>query len=107
MMSGMDKGWHAKPIAEIVAELRTDPARGLSPEEGAVRLQREGPNRIREAKKSSAFMILLRQFRSFVIWILIAAAGISLVLGARLDGAAPVPPVTLMAPLAFAPDYPQ
>ena len=69
MMPRMDKDWHAKPIAEIVAELRTDPARGLSPEETTVRLQREGPNRIREAQRSSAFIVLLRQFRSLIIWI--------------------------------------
>jgi Ca2+-transporting ATPase len=105
MMPGMDKGWHAKPIAEIVAELRTDPARGLSPEETAVRLQREGPNRIREAQGSSPFIVLLRQFRSLIIWILIAAAGISIVLGERLDSAVIIAIVILNALLGFAQEY--
>jgi P-type Ca2+ transporter type 2C len=105
MMPRMDKDWHAKPIAEIVAELRTDPARGLSPEETTVRLQREGPNRIREAQRSSAFIVLLRQFRSLIIWILIAAAGISIVLGERLDSAVIIAIVILNALLGFAQEY--
>ena len=105
MMSGMDRGWHAKPIAEVVAELQTDPARGLPPQEAAARLQREGPNQLREAQKSSAVILLLRQFQSFVIWILVAASAISIVLGERLDGAVIVAIVILNALLGFAHEY--
>jgi Ca2+-transporting ATPase len=105
MMSDMDGGWHAKSIADVVAELQTDPARGLAPEEATARLRREGPNQLREAKKNSAFLILLRQFQSFVIWILLAAAGISIVLGERLDSAVVIAIVALNALLGFAQEY--
>jgi len=105
MMPSMDTVWHAKPIAEIAAKLQTDPARGLSPEEAAARLQREGPNRIAGPKRISPFVILLRQFQSFVIWVLIAAAGISAALGERLDGSVIIAIVILNAALGFVQEY--
>ncbi|HZE21152.1 MAG TPA: HAD-IC family P-type ATPase, partial [Desulfobaccales bacterium] len=49
------------------------------------RLEQYGPNELAQAKKISAWRILLRQFANLLIAILLAATGISFFLGERLD----------------------
>jgi Ca2+-transporting ATPase len=75
--------------AELVAQrLRTHLASGLSAAEAQRRLETEGPNELRGQGSASALSVLLRQFRSVVIWILIGAAVLSAVLHERLDAIA-------------------
>ncbi len=59
---------------------------GLSPEEAAARLTKYGRNALAAAKKQTKLMRFLSQFKSFMIYILIAAAVVSMVLGEIADG---------------------
>jgi P-type Ca2+ transporter type 2C len=101
----MNPSWHALPIDEIAADLGSDPARGLSCAEAASRLEREGRNEIRAAKRDSPLIIFFRQFESLVIWVLIAAAVVSVAVGERLDGIAIITIVVLNAVVGFVQEY--
>jgi Ca2+-transporting ATPase len=65
----------------VAAELGADPHRGLAPEEAGRRLARHGPNELRRQKPRSALAILRHQFASVIVWLLLAAAGLSVLLG--------------------------
>ena len=93
--------WHEKTPEDFVARLASDAVRGLSSEEAARRLERDGPNELRRAEGTSKLEILARQFQSLVIWVLIGAAGISALLGETLDGAAILAIVFLNALVGF------
>jgi len=103
--STTSRAWHALPIEEIAAELGASAPAGLSSAEAAQRLARDGPNQIREAQRESVLMMLLRQFGSVVIWVLIAAALVSVALGERIDGAAILAIVILNAIVGFIQEY--
>jgi len=65
-----DYEWHSVTIEEVLAALETDPKRGLSEEEAARRLERYGPNTLRERPRPTFWHRLLAQFNNFVIYIL-------------------------------------
>jgi Ca2+-transporting ATPase len=79
--------WHSLSASETLAALASQPE-GLSPEEAAERLARYGPNHFRASRPVSAWAVLLRQFRSVIVVLLSAAAGIAFYTGDVLDGAA-------------------
>jgi magnesium-transporting ATPase (P-type) len=60
---------------------------GLSDEEAAARLAHYGPNTLPRREPPSLFEIVLRQFRSPLIYLLGIAAGVSLVIGEVKDAA--------------------
>jgi len=67
-------------IEEVLATLKTSPE-GLSQEEAEKRLEQYGPNELRAGKKRSVLLLFLRQFKSFLILILLIAVGLSLATG--------------------------
>ena len=71
----------------MLAELGSQ-ATGLSAGEAAQRLAANGPNQLREGKRISSLQIFLGQFKSLIIWILIAAGVISAVMGEVVDAVA-------------------
>jgi P-type Ca2+ transporter type 2C len=77
--------WHSKSVAETVAAQSTDAAKGLSSEEAARRLEIYGPNQLAAKKGKSLFVRILEQFQDFLIYILLAAAVISILLGEASD----------------------
>jgi Ca2+-transporting ATPase len=101
----MTRAWHAMPIDQVAAELGGSLIRGLAPSEAASRLEREGPNEIRKARRESPLIMFLRQFESVVIWVLIAAALVSVALGERVDGIAIIAIVILNATVGFVQEY--
>ena len=76
--------WHKKTIEEVFAELGSGPA-GLGAGEAALRLEKYGPNSLKEKPKRSALAMFLDQFKDFMILVLIAAAVISGAIGEVLD----------------------
>jgi Ca2+-transporting ATPase len=95
-----ETAWYQMTAEEALRELDTTPA-GLSPAEAAARLQRFGPNTLREEKGVSPWHILLAQFKNFLILLLIAATGLSLLLGHTLDAAVIFSIVIVSALLGF------
>jgi Mg2+-importing ATPase len=72
------------PAEELMRGLGTGPG-GLSSEEARQRVARYGPNRLKPAKRTDALTLLLGQFKSPIVLILIFAAALSFHLGDRPD----------------------
>jgi hypothetical protein len=79
--------WHAQDGAAALAGLHSDPG-GLADEEAVRRLQRYGPNRLAPSRPASAWRILGGQFVSVVVFLLAAAALVSLLLVNYVESAA-------------------
>jgi Mg2+-importing ATPase len=69
---------------ELLSQLDTT-AKGLSGTEAQKRLLHYGPNLLRAGKRTDSLTLLVRQFKSPIIIILILAAGLSLFLRDRID----------------------
>lgn len=92
--------WY-KTVEDVATHLKTDLAKGLSEEEAKLRLEDYGLNSIVMKKKTSPWLILLRQFKSPVIYILIIAAAIAFILKEYLDGWAILAIVILNSIIGF------
>ena len=76
--------WHTLTAAAVLAALDTD-AGGLSSAEAALRLAARGANRLPEARTTPLWLVFARQFKSPLIYLLVAAAVVSLGIGAFDD----------------------
>ncbi|MBO0938418.1 cation-translocating P-type ATPase [Fibrella sp. HMF5335] len=72
--------YHTTPVAEVASVLGTSPA-GLDADTARQRLGKYGPNQITDAKTRTVWLILFHQFTDVMILVLLAAAGISGVVG--------------------------
>ena len=72
--------FHSKETAEVLAELGTDAARGLTAAEVEARREQYGENRLREKKKKGMVARFFDQFKDAMIIILLIAAAISFTL---------------------------
>lgn len=77
--------WYMKNNDAVIKELDTDIEKGLSQNEVEARLEKYGPNSLKEEKKRSLFSRILAQFADFLVLILIAAAIISVFVGESTD----------------------
>ena len=96
--------WHSLEVDEVLQKLNTQ-REGLSSEEAKTRLQRYGYNVLVEAKKRPLLKILLRQFKSILILILLIATAISFVIGEALDASIILAIVVASIALGFAQEY--
>jgi len=94
------KAWHSQSAKEVLAQLACT-ADGLSSKESAQRLSINGTNELKGGRRISPLQVFLAQFKSLIIWILIAAGVISGVLGERLDALAILAIVVLNAVIGF------
>lgn len=78
---------------------------GLTTQEAARRLQEVGPNQLAEQEPTSRWTILVRQFASLLILMLIAAAAIAAVLGETVDAIAIMLVVALNGILGFVQEW--
>ncbi|WP_062527550.1 cation-translocating P-type ATPase [Demequina rhizosphaerae] len=79
-----------RDAAEVALALDADLDRGLAGAEAAARLERDGPNRLEEERAVPAWRRLLSQFADPLVYLLLAAALISLVAWSA-EGAEGVP----------------
>jgi len=77
--------WHALSPESVLATLQADVARGLTAAEAAARLRSDGPNVLPAPQVAHPVAIFLRQFRSPLVYVLLAAAVLSLGLGHLTD----------------------
>ncbi len=103
--AGDDPAWHRRAVDEVVAQLRTDAARGLPPAEAGRRLQAHGPNTIVEGPRRGAVRMLLGQFADFMVLILMAAAVVAGAIGEPQDSVAIAMILLLNAALGFVQEY--
>jgi len=71
-------------INDIFAALETS-KEGLSFEDAKIRLEKYGINELEEKQKVTPLKVLLNQFADFIVWILFAAAIISLMIGETIN----------------------
>jgi Ca2+-transporting ATPase len=95
----------ARPAADVAAGFDTDTRRGLGRGEAAARLQAQGPNRIREEDGVLWSRIVIRQFTSPLILILVVAAVVSAAIGHRVDAVTILAIVLLNGILGFAQEW--
>ena len=76
---------HALAAHEVLLLLETDPHRGLTSGEAADRLDRFGPNLLPHAEAAGPLRRFLRQFQNPLIYVLLAAGGVTLALGEVVD----------------------
>lgn len=77
--------WYLKSIEEVLSELNVDSEVGLKKNEVNKRLEKYGPNELKEEQGKSFISKLIAQFSDFLILILIGAAIISIVVGESSD----------------------
>ncbi|HZS04763.1 MAG TPA: cation-translocating P-type ATPase [Blastocatellia bacterium] len=96
--------WHSLPVEKVLERLNVT-ADGLSTEEAKQRVQQYGPNALREAEPIHPLAILLGQFNSLVIWLLVGAGVVSGLLGEWIDSIAILTIVVLNAVIGFFQEY--
>lgn len=72
--------WHAQPVETVLSSLQAT-QRGLTLDEVQRRQATYGPNQLPEHGPSPLWLIVLRQFASPLIYILVAAAVVSMIVG--------------------------
>ncbi|MEO5631432.1 MAG: HAD-IC family P-type ATPase [Nitrospiraceae bacterium] len=97
--------WHTHTPDELETIMQSNLDRGLTEWEAQHRLAKHGPNELPEAPPVSALTLLLGQFTSVIVWVLIGAAVISGLLQEWVDAAAILAIVLLNAVLGFVQEY--
>lgn len=92
--------WHALPADEVARAFDTG-SHGLSGAEAAARLRRHGTNTIEAEPPTPWYTILVRQFRSPVIYILLVAALVTVALREWVDAAVIAAVLLLNAAIGF------
>ncbi|MBI4214954.1 calcium-translocating P-type ATPase, SERCA-type [archaeon] len=98
------KDYYLLGVKEALSALASSEG-GLSDAEAARRLENHGPNELREEAPPSKILIFLRQFRSFLVYILFAAAAVSLAIGELVDATVIAAILVLNAVLGFVQEY--
>jgi P-type Ca2+ transporter type 2C len=93
--------WHSLSAEEVLHEQASDLAGGLSQKEAENRLKHYGLNRLTEKPPRPAWHLLLSQFKSFLILVLIAGAILAAIIGDLKDGIVIMAVVVINALLGF------
>lgn len=96
--------WYQFGVREVFEELKTSEL-GLSDEEAGQRRKQYGPNRLAEEEKVSRFRILLHQFASPLIYILLIAGIVTILLREYIDSGVIFAVVVLNAAIGFFQEY--
>ncbi len=97
--------WHTRQVDEVLNELTTDAINGLNDEQASQRLEVYGQNELIERSRKKPIVLLLEQFTSTLVLILIIAAVISGFLGKPIETIAILAIVVLFAVLSFVQEY--
>lgn len=99
------ESWHTLSVGEAAAALRTDTESGLNDEDAALRRKEGGFNELPASRPPSLLKLLLSQFTSVIVWVLIGAAVVSGLLEDWLDAAAIIAIVLLNGLLGFVQEF--
>lgn len=100
-----DQAWYSRDPDEVLKALEVDPDLGLGQDEVRQRLDRHGPNKLRETKSRSAWTILLDQFKSVVIIVLVIAGGVAFTFQHWPEGIAIAAVLLVNAALGFVTEW--
>ncbi|HEX6472145.1 MAG TPA: HAD-IC family P-type ATPase [Streptosporangiaceae bacterium] len=93
---------HERTAAEVVRELGGDADRGLDPAEVAVRQARYGPNALPTRRRGGPLRRFALQFHNPLIYVLLASAAVTALLGERVDALVILGVVAVNAVVGFA-----
>src|SRR3989338_7156992 len=96
--------WHELDVKDVLAQLQTI-SDGLTEKEAAYRLEKIGPNELKEESKINPLMMFLGGFKDFLVIILIAATIFSALVGEILDATAILFVVILNSIFSFLQEY--
>jgi P-type Ca2+ transporter type 2C len=92
--------WHALETQEVLDHLKVQ-GNGLTSQEAKRRLERYGPNQLKEAPRPTFLQMLWEQLNNFVVILLIVASVVSALLGDYVEAAAIMAIVVLNAVLGI------
>jgi len=98
---GGSPAWHTLPIESVAREIQTDPARGLTNAEAGSRLKRYGRNQLEQTPGRTVFAVLVAQFKSLIVLLLVAATGVAFAMGETMESAAILVVIVLNATIGF------
>lgn len=77
--------WFSKKSEEVLKELNVNPTIGLTTQEATVRLEKYGRNKLKGKPKKSILSLFLSQLNDMLIYVLLAAAVITFLIGEYAD----------------------
>lgn len=96
--------FYTKKAEDVLKELSSS-KKGLSSKDAGKLLEQHGQNELQKGEKDSLAIIFLRQFKDFLMYLLLTATALSLFLGENLDAAAMFSIAILSATLGFVQEY--
>ncbi|PFJ15764.1 calcium-translocating P-type ATPase, SERCA-type [Bacillus cereus] len=93
--------WYGMRAHEVEERTNTNVKVGLTEKEAEGRIQKFGTNELEEAKRPSALMVFLAQFKDFMVLVLFGATIVSAFLGEYIDSIAIVAIVIINGILGF------
>ena len=78
--------WFSQPREDVLKAFEVDPVTGLSSAEVKGRLEKYGRNKLAAKAKKSILALFFGQLKDMLIYVLLAAAGITFVIGEYVDG---------------------
>jgi Ca2+-transporting ATPase len=97
--------WHALSVPQVAGRLRTSVEAGLTSHEAARRLSEVGPNRVGDVPERPLWRLVLDQFRSLVILLLLGASAVAAALGDALEAFAILVALVLNAAIGFGTEW--
>jgi len=95
------EAWHTLSLVEVFLRLETDAAQGLTHAEAARRLAQYGPNTLAQAQQRSTLVILLDQFKSLIVALLVTATAIAFGMGEHIEALAILVVIVFNAAIGF------
>jgi Ca2+-transporting ATPase len=80
--------WYQLDVQTVERKLQVNTNRGLSQKQASERIRKHGPNVLKSQKKTSKWLIFLKQFQDFMVLVLLAATLIAGLLGENTDAIA-------------------
>ena len=93
--------WHSVSIETSSELLKADVVNGLTSAEAKIRLAQSGPNTLPQAKKRTTFAILLSQFRSLIVLLLVVATVIAFAMGDYVEAISILVVIAINAAIGF------
>ena len=102
---GSGEAWHSSSADDAARELNSHVIEGLAEADAVRRLEINGRNVLAKAKQRSLLALIVYQFRSLIVGLLVAAAGVALALGEVVEAIAILVVIVLNALIGFATEW--
>ncbi len=97
--------WFLKSARDVLGELTVNSSNGLSSEEAKIRLEKHGKNKLKEKPKKSLIALFISQLKDMLIYVLLAAAVITIAIGEYVDSVIILAVVILNAVIGVIQEY--